>query len=159
MNKELFIKMVLDAWNLKVSQLDKLFNELTDEQLEREVAPGKNTGVYLLGHLAGVSNKMIPLLGLGNEINPALFETFVENAEKEINERPSVPALRKEWAVINTALSKLLAEVQPDEWFQRHNSISDADFAKEPHRNKLNVIINRTNHLDYHAGQVILLKS
>ena len=159
MNKELFIKMVLDAWNLKVSQLDKLFGELTDEQLEKEVAPGKNTGAYLLGHLAGISNKMIPLLGLGSEPKPELYNTFVEKSEKEITDRPSVSSLRTEWKEINATLAKLFANVQPDAWFARHNSISDADFAKEPHRNKLNVIINRTNHLDYHAGQLVLLKS
>ena len=158
MDKELFIKMVLDAWNLKVSQLDKLFGELSDEQLEKQIAPGKNTGVYLLGHLTAISNRMIPLLGLGNEINPTLYDTFVVKAEKEVTTRPPVTALRKDWAAINAALSKLFAAMQPDEWFNRHNSISEADFAKEPHRNKLNVIINRTNHLDYHAGQLVLLK-
>jgi hypothetical protein len=158
MNKELFIKMVLDAWNQKVSHLNKLFDELTDEQLERQIAPGKNTGVYILGHLAAISNRMIPLLGLGSEVNPALYDPFVEKAEKEVTERPSVKDLRKAWRDINAKLSQLFAGMQPDEWFNRHNSISDADFLKEPHRNKLNVIINRTNHLDYHAGQVVLLK-
>ena len=158
MNKELFIKMVLDAWNTKVSQLNKMFNELSDEQLEKEIAPGKNTGVYILGHLAAIGNRMIPLLGLGNEVNPRLYETFVEKGEKEITDRPSVKQLRKDWDEINGALSRLFADVSPDGWFKRHNSVSEADFAREPHRNKLNVIINRTNHLDYHAGQVVLLK-
>ena len=158
MNKELFIKMVLDAWNLKVSQLDKLFGELSDEQLEKEIAPGKNTGVYLLGHLAAISNRMIPLLGLGDEVNPALYDTFVEKAEKEITDRPSVTSLRKDWDEINAKLSKLFSDMTPEEWFKKHNAVSEADFATQPHRNKLNVIINRTNHLDYHAGQVVLLK-
>jgi hypothetical protein len=158
MNKELFIKMVLDAWNLKVSQLNKLFSELSDEQLEKEIAPGKNTGVYLLGHLTAVSNRMIPLLGLGEEINPALYDTFVAKPEKEVATKPPLSELRKDWAAINAALSKLFAAIQPDEWFKKHNSVSEADFAREPHRNKLNVIINRTNHLDYHAGQLVLLK-
>lgn len=158
MNNELFIKMVLDAWNQKVSHLNKLFDELTDEQLEKEIAPGKNTGVYLLGHLAAVSNRMIPLLGLGKEVDPELYDTFVVKADKEILQRPSVKKLRESWTNVNAALSKLFSQVPPDEWFKRHNSVSDADFAREPHRNKLNVIINRTNHLDYHAGQVVLLK-
>src|SRR5215217_2704735 len=101
MNKELFIKMVLDAWNLKVSQLDKLFGELSDEQLEKEIAPGKNTGVYLLGHLTAISNRMIPLLGLGNEINPMLYDTFVAKADKEVTARSPVTELRRDWAAIN----------------------------------------------------------
>lgn len=159
MNKELFITMVLDAWHQKVKQLNKLFGELSDEQLEKQVAPGKNTGVYLLGHLAGVSNRMISLLGLGDEVTPSLYDTFVEKAENEITNRPPVQELRRDWDDINARLTKLFSEVAPDDWFKRHNSISDADFEKQPHRNKLNVIINRTNHLDYHAGQIVLLKS
>jgi hypothetical protein len=158
MNNELFIRMVLDAWNQKVKELNNLFGELSDEQLEKQIAPGKNTGAYILGHLAAISNRMIPLLGLGSEVNPALYDTFVEKSEKEITYRPSVKELRKDWDDINAKLSKLFSEVTPDDWFKRHNSVSEEDFAKQPHRNKLNVIINRTNHLDYHAGQVVLLK-
>ena len=150
--------MVLDAWNQKVTQLNKLLSELSDDQLEKEIAPGKNTGAYILGHLAAISNRMIPLLGLGAEVNPRLYDTFVEKPEKEITSRPSIKELRKDWDDINAKLSKLFSEVTPDDWFKKHNAVSEEDFAKQPHRNRLNVIINRTNHLDYHAGQVVLLK-
>ena len=40
----------------------------------------------------------------------------------------------------------------------RGNLVSAEDFAKEPHRNKLNLIINRTNHQNTHYGQLIYLK-
>ena len=158
MDKGLFIKMVLGAWDIRVAQLDKLFDELPDEQLQKEIAPGKNTGVYILGHLTAISNRMIPLLGLGNELHPGLFKTFVDTPEKEIVTQPSVKELRKAWSDINSELKNLFARVQPDEWFEKHSSISDEDFAKEPHRNKLNVVITRTCHLDYHAGQLVLLR-
>ena len=158
MTADLFIKMVLDAWNTKIAFIDKLLAELSDEQLQKEIAPGKNTGVYILGHLAGISNRMIPLLGLGDELNPELYNTYVELAEKDITQRHDTKQLRQEWTRINMELSKIFTRVQPEEWFKKHNSVSDADFATQPHRNKLNVIINRTNHLDYHAGQLVLLK-
>ena len=74
--------------------------------------------------------------------------------EKEIAVVEGVTA----WMDINKELDALFERMQPDEWFERHNSISPEDFAKEPHRNKLNVIISRTCHLDYHAGQLVLLK-
>jgi hypothetical protein len=51
-----------------------------------------------------------------------------------------------------------MATLQPAEWFNRHTVVSEADFEKEPHRNKLNLLINRTNHLSYHLGQLIYLK-
>lgn len=158
MTADLFIKMVLDAWNTKIAFVDKLLVELSDEQLQKEIAPGKNTGVYILGHLAGISNRMIPLLGLGNELNPDLYNTYVELAEKDITQHHDIKQLRQEWTRINAELDRIFARVQPEEWFKKHNSVSDADFATQPHRNKLNVIINRTNHLDYHAGQLVLLK-
>jgi hypothetical protein len=63
MEKELFIKMVLGAWNIRVAQLDKLFGELPDELLQKEIAPGKNTGVYILGHLTAINNRINPIAG------------------------------------------------------------------------------------------------
>ncbi len=74
--QELIIKMALDAWNIYVSRTDKLFNELTDEQLASEVAPGRNTGIYLLGHLAAVHDAMLPLFSLGERLYPQLEEIF-----------------------------------------------------------------------------------
>jgi hypothetical protein len=47
--------------------------------------------------------------------------------------------------------------MKPEEWFEKHSAISEEDFAKEPHRNKLNIIITRTSHLQYHSGQIVLL--
>jgi hypothetical protein len=158
MKDDLFVKMVLDAWNAKISRFNKLLSAFSDEQLQKEVAPGKNTGVYLLGHLTAINNRLIPLFGLGNELNPELFKTFVDTPEKEIKEKPSVSELRKDWNKVNETLDKLFSRMTTEEWFQKHASVSDEDFAKQPHRNKLNVIISRTNHLDYHLGQLILLQ-
>jgi hypothetical protein len=154
---ELFIKMVIDAWNIKIGRTDKILAQLSDEQLQKEIAPGKNRGVYLLGHLAAINNRMLPLLELGSDPNPDLYKTFVEKADKEVTEFPAVNNLRLAWTNINAILAEKFAAMRPEDWFQKHTSVSAEDFAKEPHRNKLNVIINRTNHLDYHLGQLVLL--
>jgi hypothetical protein len=45
-----------------------------------------------------------------------------------------------------------------EQWFQRHTAVSEVDFEKEPHRNKLNVLLSRTSHIAYHLGQLVLLK-
>jgi len=47
--------------------------------------------------------------------------------------------------------------MSPSDWFTKHSAISAEDFEKEPHRNKLNILINRTNHQSYHMGQLIYL--
>ena len=48
---ELAIKMILNAWEAQNKEFDKLLESLTEEQLAKSIAPGKNTGIYLLGHL------------------------------------------------------------------------------------------------------------
>ena len=45
---EVFIKMVLSNWELQNTRMNNLLENLTDEQLASETAPGRNTGMYLL---------------------------------------------------------------------------------------------------------------
>ena len=101
---------------------------------------------------------MHTLLGLGMPLHPELDEPFITKADKAVENVPSAAALRSHWKEVNESLAKHFAGLKPEEWFQRHTSVSEEDFAKEPHRNKLNIIISRTNHLSYHFGQLALLK-
>lgn len=146
------------SWDMQNSRFLKLLDALTDEQLQSEIAPGKNTGVYLLGHLAGVHDYLLPLLGLGERLFPDLEEPFLRKPDKSGLEFPSVAALKSQYLAINTALSAGFATLSPENWLEKHTSITDADFEQEPHRNKLNMLLNRTGHLAYHFGQVALLK-
>ena len=157
--EELFIKMVLDAWHVQVKNADEVFNSLSDKQLSKEIAPGRNRGVYLLGHLTAVHDRMLPLMGLGDQRYPNLHKTFVEAADKTVIDLPTLEDLRNYWKEVNNVLSERFLKMPVNEWFQKHNAVSDVDFAKEPHRNKLNMVINRTNHLANHLGQLILLKA
>ena len=43
-------------------------------------------------------------------------------------------------------------------WLERHTAVSAEAFEKEPHRNKLNIIVSRSHHMAYHLGQLALLK-
>ena len=156
---ELSTKIVLDNWRGQVKATDDLLNQLTDEDLQKEIAPGRNRGIYLLGHLTAVHDRMMPLLGFGEQKYAHLNEPFLVAADKTVSELPSVAELRANWRDVNDTLNTHLANLQPDEWFQKHTSVSEEDFAKEPHRNKLNVVAGRTLHLANHLGQLILLKS
>jgi hypothetical protein len=157
-SETIFIKMVLDAWHTHIKRTDELFNSLSDEQLMKEIAPGRNTGIYLLGHLAAVHDGILPLLELGKALHPELWDPFVERPDREVNDLPTTQTLRQYWKEINTKLADNISSLSPEVWFQKHTSVSAEDFAKEPHRNKLNIIVNRTNHLANHLGQLLLLK-
>jgi uncharacterized damage-inducible protein DinB len=155
---EVFIKMVLSNWELQNKRLNDLLNNLTDEQLASETAPGRNTGIYLLGHLIAVNDAILPLLNLGDKLYPQLYEIFVEKADKSRQEFPPVSELKVCWKNVSDRLHEHFNNMPTEEWFKRHMSISEEDFAKEPHRNKLNVVINRTNHQSYHMGQLAYLQ-
>lgn len=155
--KELFIKMVISNWDLQVGRINSVLSKLSDEELSTPTAPGRNTGIYLLGHLAAVSDGMFTFLGIGEKLNPKMEELFVRKPEDSGLEKPSIAELKDYWNKVNTLLSDKMNQIAPEEWFNRHMAVSEEDFAKEPHRNKLNIVINRTNHLSYHLGQLVYL--
>jgi hypothetical protein len=150
--------MVIMSWETQNTRVNKLLDQLSDDQLIAETAPGRNRGIYLLGHLAAVSDGIIPLLGLGEKKYPELEKIFVTAADKSGLPMPSAAELKKCWNDVNTTLSHHFNQMHPDEWFAKHTAVSQEDFVKEPHRNKLNILINRTNHQSYHLGQLIYLK-
>jgi hypothetical protein len=58
---------------------------------------------------------------------------------------------------VNAKLNRHFEATEIDGWLSRHTAVSSDDFVKEPHRNKLNVVVNRTGHMAYHIGQLRLL--
>ncbi|HEX3385487.1 MAG TPA: DinB family protein [Mucilaginibacter sp.] len=155
--REVFIKMVLSNWQTQNSRLSALFDKLSDEELSTETAPGRNTGVYLLGHMTAIHDAMFTILSFRERLYLGLDEAFVENPDKSGLPKPPIGDLRVCWKLVSTILEEHINATQPEDWFKRHNSVSEEDFAKEPHRNKLNIIINRTNHLCTHLGQLTYL--
>lgn len=157
-SNQLVVKMILDRWYALVKNFDTALKSITDEQLQKEISPGRNRGIYLLGHLIAVHDDMLILLDLGDKLYPELNEPFIKSRDKLVREIPSAKELRAYWAKQNEVLTQHFDSLQPDEWFQKHTAVTDEDFTKEPHRNKLNIIITRTSHLSYHLGQFALLK-
>ncbi len=153
----LFVKMALDGWNAQNKRLNDLVNQLSDEQLSAETAPGRNTGTYLFGHLVAVNDALLPLFGFGPRLYPEYETIFLRNPDKSGLAKPSIAELKAASAKIDAELNAHIAKMQPADWFTKHASVSVEDFAKEPHRNKLNVLLGRTTHMGYHHGQIAYL--
>jgi hypothetical protein len=153
----LLVDSALRSWKQNIDRADKFFTGLTEEQLLREVAPGKNRLIYLWGHLTAVNDLMIPLLGFGKRLHPQLDALFLSNPDRSQPNIPSGAELRSIWDEINNVLATEFARLSPAEWTQRHTSVSEEDFEKEPHRNRVAVLLSRTAHLSYHLGQAILI--
>lgn len=155
---QITLKMVFDRWNGALKSCDTLISSLSDEQLQNEIAPGKNRGIYLLGHLIAVHDDMITLLDFGDKLFPKWAIPFVKSPDRAVAEIPSAQELRAAWIKMNETLNQKFAGMTEEAWFEKHTAVSAEDFANEPHRNKLNIIITRTTHLTYHTGQLVLLK-
>lgn len=157
-SNQLLVKMVLDRWNAQLKQMDELLATVTDEQLQKEIAPGKNRGIYLVGHLAAVHDDMLPLLRFSDRIIPAFKQPFLDSPDKTVTDLPSAKEVRAALKQVSDKLREGFNSLNTDQWFERHNSISPEDFVKEPHRNRLNVVIGRISHLSWHQGQLEWIK-
>jgi hypothetical protein len=153
----LFIKIAISNWELQNTRLNALLDKLTDEQIAGLTAPDRNSGTYLLGHLTAVSDGLFTYLELGDRLYPQLDEIFLKNSDTSALEKPPVADIKAAWHNVNASLKQKFDTMQPLDWFTKHSAISAEDFAKEPHRNKLNILINRTVHQGYHMGQLAYL--
>lgn len=150
----LFVKMVLVQWQIQHTRINDWLAKISEEQMMQETAPGRNTGVYLFGHLVASNDDLFRLLGIGEKLHPELDDIFIKSPDKSGKTYPSISTLKEYWTEINTSLNAKFEAMQPNEWFEKHTVVSEEDFAKEPHRNKLNIIITRAAHHAYHLGQM-----
>jgi len=155
--EESFLTVALKSWETWISRANKFFDSLTDEEMLKEIAPAKNRPIYLLGHLIAVNDSMIPQLRLGEANYSHLRKPFLESPDRAVAELPPISELRKDWSDLNARLNSLFEELTPAQWLERHATVSEEDFAKEPHRNRLAILLSRTNHTSYHLGQLMLL--
>jgi hypothetical protein len=156
----IIIQITKSNWIIQNNKLLELVNGLSDEDLQKETAPNRNTGYYLLGHLIVVHDRMLPLLGLGERIFPELSKPFLELPENDSTKnQSSIAELKDKLVAVNKELNDKIEHIGLQEWFTKHTSVSVEDFKKDLSRNKLSILINRTNHLSYHLGQMAYLKS
>ncbi|CAC9974690.1 DinB family protein [Flavobacterium panici] len=150
-------KLYIEAWLLSNRRLHNLIIKLSEEEIYKEISPERNRGIYLLGHLISTTDTMIELLGFDKKRYPELDPIFVSAPDKSGKIFPDFEVLKQNWEKINTVMLEHIENMSPEQWLEKHASVSEDDFKKDPTRNKLNVLISRTNHQNYHLGQLVLL--
>ncbi len=76
----IFAKTAVNAWSIQVDRASKLIDSLSDEQLMTAIAPGKNRGIYLVGHIIAVHDAFPEILGLGKKLHPEFQVIFFADA-------------------------------------------------------------------------------
>jgi len=158
LHEQTFVVTALNAWKQWTDRLTKTFDSLSDEKMLQEIAPGKNRPIYILGHLIAVNDAMLPQLRIGEAQYNHLWEDFVTKPDRSVPELPSLTELRSNWHDLQARLNSAFEHLTPEEWLERHSTVSEEDFAKEPHRNRLAILFSRTSHSAYHLGQLVLTK-
>lgn len=154
----LLIDSGLRAWKSNADRTETFFHALSEDQLQQEVAPGRNRLLYLWGHLAAVNDGLFPLLGLGPKLHPQLEAMFLANPDRAVTSVSSRSELKDAWGQIHDALWSAFNGWTTAEWLQKHTAVSDEEFLREPHRNRFSVMLNRSSHMAFHYGQAILAK-
>lgn len=154
---EQLIKQVILSWTSRNVAVTHFFNIHNDDEVySHEVAPGRNRAIYLLGHLIATNDALLVLFDISDKLFPEL-EVFSRTPDKTFEITHTIEELKKQWDVVNTTLTDHFNAMTTEQWFERHMAVSPEDFAKDPQRNKLNVLLGRTNHQSYHLGQLNLL--
>lgn len=151
-------QIIIERWYAAVQLTSDLMTKLGEEKMMKTVAPNRNSGIYFLGHLTAVHDAMLPLLGFREMMFPELKDSFIRNPDNSKVFLFTVTDLIQKWTAVKDELKKHFNHLSTEDWLQKPNSVSLVEFSKEPHRNKLNVVLSRTIHLSYHQGQSTLLK-
>jgi hypothetical protein len=130
---------------------------LTEDQFQKEVSPGRNRVYYIVGHLAAYHDRLLPMLGFGDKLHPELDELFIVNPDRSFADEVTGLELRAALKEVNEALTKGAEAMTASDWLKKHSAVTDEDFAKEPHRNRIAVFESRTVHAMFHVGQVRLV--
>jgi hypothetical protein len=150
-------RTTVHTWQTAVGRLGQLLSSLSDEDLQKEVAPGRNRAYYLVGHLAAIHDRLFPLLGLGERLHPELDEPFVTQPDRAHADEIAAADLRQLFAEVHAKLNAAIEALPAADWLLEHTAVSDEDFAKDPLRNRLAVLQSRANHAMFHAGQIRLV--
>jgi uncharacterized damage-inducible protein DinB len=156
--EEMLSRTALHSWKLVIGRLSDAIAPLNDEQLQRQVAPGKNRLLYLVGHLTAIHDRLFPLLGLGERLYPELDEIYIVNPDRALADPVSATGLKQAWSEVNSKLTAAFEQLTPQQWLEKHTAVSEEDFAKDPTRNRIAVLMSRTNHAAFHTGQAALIK-
>src|SRR5260370_37116784 len=115
-NEELYLAVALNGWKGNIERADKLFSGLSDEEVLKEIAPGKNRLIYLWGHLTATHDAMLPLLGIGHRLHPEFDVAFISNPDKTQAGIPTVSIGRMAWKEVNGRLFEGFASLSDPYW-------------------------------------------
>jgi len=142
---------------IMVDWVDMYLNAITDEELKAEIIPGRNHGVWILGHLIASDDDLSLYITKEHITYPDIHKLFKQGSTIQSPEKyPPVPDLREKWKRICKKNENLFNQLT-DEVLDEYHEMIKGDPAKDYFKTKERVLINWTFHQIHMAGELALL--
>jgi uncharacterized damage-inducible protein DinB len=145
-------------WDLQNKRIQKIIDTISDENYQKPILDNRNSPSWILGHLAEADDALLELLGIGKRLHPDLTAIYHHERGSNQSGHLNKSDISQKWNAISIELNKAFRSWNEAEWLSRHTAVSEEDFKKEPHRNKLNVLLSRITHKASHLGQLSMQK-
>jgi hypothetical protein len=153
------LQISLLQWDAYNKRMQKVLDGLTESNFNKPIVPGGNSPSWLMGHLADTDDKLLELFGIRKRLFPELSTIYHHERGTNQSGHLSKAELNDRWKKIVAELDRAFQSMSEADWMGRHEAVTEEDFKKEPHRNKLNVMLSRVTHKASHLGQIAMLSS
>ncbi|MBX7044811.1 MAG: DinB family protein [Ignavibacteria bacterium] len=151
-------KQFAEQFEAMVDWVNGYIDPLTDDELKMEIAPGKNHGVWILGHLIASDDDFSVFMGKGDLLFPDYYEMFGQGSKLQpVENYPPIPLLREQWKTIIEKNRKIYSELQDQELNEPHGRMENPE--KDFFKTKQRIIFYWQLHQMYHAGQLSIILS
>jgi uncharacterized damage-inducible protein DinB len=151
------LDICLLQWDAYNRSMLKVLETISEEDFHKPIVPGGNSPSWLLGHLADTDDALFELFGIRNRMFPDLAKIYHHERGTNLSGHLTKEELSSRWKAILNELDSAFKKMNESDWLARHMVVSEEDFKKQPHRNKLNVLLSRVTHKASHLGQIALL--
>lgn len=151
-------KKFAEQFELTVWWINDTLSRLSDNDFNLELFPGKNHGVWILGHLVVSDDDFSKFMGRGELLFPEYSEIFRQGSKVlPVENYPSVSELKKCWDDVCQKNRKIYLDLKDFEFDEPHAMLEDAE--KDFFKTKGKVIMTWQLHQMYHNGQLAALLS
>jgi len=150
------IEISMLQWTTYNTRMQKMMDAISDQNFNSSITPGGNSPSWLFGHLVDTNDKLLELFAIQKRMFPELEKIYHHERGTNQAGHLSKVELTNKWKAITAELDKAFKSWTEKEWMSRHTAVSEEDFKKEPHRNKLNVMLGRVSHKASHLGQIAM---
>lgn len=150
------LQICLLQWDTYNKRMQNAIDTISNEKFNQAIIVNGNSPSWLLGHLVDTDDKLLELFGIGKRIFPELSTIY--HHERGTNQQGHLTKaeLSTKWNTVVAELDTAFKNMTEADWLARHMSVTEEDFKKEPHRNKLNVFLSRIAHKASHLGQIAM---